>query len=261
MSVISLLTDFGIDDNFVGVMKAVILNINPKVQIVDLCHNVKPQDIGEAAFLLMNSFKYFPKCAIHLVVVDPGVGSKRKKILVKTKNYYFIAPDNGVLSPALECEDVQGIIEITKEEYFLKPISDTFHGRDVFAPAAAYLSLGKKIDNFGKRIKSIKHLNIAKPRLLKNEIIGEVIYIDHFGNLITNITKNTFEEFTKDSDFKICIGNTVIKKISHSYREEKKENLLAVFGSFGNLEISIREGNAKESLSLDKGVQVQIIKM
>jgi len=260
MSVISLLTDFGDKDNFVGVMKGVILKINPRLKIIDLCHNVKPQDILQAAFLLKNSFKYFPKGTVHLVVVDPGVGTKRRKILVKTKDYYFVAPDNGVLDLSLQGENIEKIIEITNDKYFLKPVSNTFHGRDVFAPVAAYLSLGKRIDDFGKRIKGIKHLNLPVPKRVKNILLGEVIYIDHFGNLITNITKDGFKDFLKDSNFKIYIAGRLITKISHSYQEAKKNKPLAIWNSFGNLEISVAGACAKECLSADLKTPIKIIK-
>lgn len=260
MGVISILTDFGNKDNFAGVMKAVILKINPQAKIVDLCHNVQPQDITQAAFLLKNSFKYFPKGTVHLAVVDPGVGTKRKKILVKTTDYYFVAPDNGILSPSLRGENIQGIIEITNDEYFLKPASDTFAGRDIFAPVAAHLSLGRGIDNFGKRLKSIKGLRLAEPKRIKNKLLGEVIYIDRFGNLITNVTRDAFEGFVKNSGFKIYIANQWINKINRSYQEGKTNKPLAIFDSFGNLEISVAQASAQECLSAYKGMPVQIIK-
>lgn len=206
MSLISLITDFGLKDNFVGVMKAVILKINPKAQIVDICHEVKPQDILEAAFLLRGSFRYFPKGSVHLVVVDPGVGSPRKKIIAKTKNYYFIGPDNGVLAFALKDEPPIDIVEITSQRYFLKPTSDTFHGRDVFAPTSAYLSRtldkvrdlsqGEDIRKFGRRIKSIQELSLPKVKVSSlDSFAGEIIYIDRFGNLVSDIDKDTLENF------------------------------------------------------------------
>lgn len=260
MGMISLLTDFGLQDNFAGVMKAVILNINPGAKIIDLCHQVKPQGIFEAAFLLKGSFRYFPKGTIHLVVVDPGVGSKRKKILVKTRDSYFIAPDNGVLWPALAEERIQKIIEITNEKYFLKPLSHTFHGRDIFAPVASHLSLGKRVEVFGKGLNSIRQLDLPTPRRLKDKLAGEVIYVDRFGNLITNINQDEFRDFVANSNFKIYIAGRELNKISRSYQEAEKNRPLAIFGSFGNLEISAREANARQFLSADKGTPVQIIK-
>lgn len=260
MGVISLLTDFGNKDNFVGVMKAVILSINPRAQIIDICHNVNPQDILEAGLLLKSSFKYFPRNTVHLVVVDPGVGSKRRPILVRTKDYYFVGPDNGVLNLALKDEVIEAIFELTEDKYFLKPISDTFHGRDIFAPVAAHLSLEKKIEDFGKRIKSIEQLDLPEPKQLKNKLVGQIIYIDRFGNLITNITKDNFEHFVKGHNFKICIADKMITRISHSYLEVKRNQTLAIFGSFGNLEISVAQANAKEYLLVDKATPVEIIK-
>ncbi len=258
MKLISLLTDFGDKDNFVGMMKAVILKINPQAKIVDLCHQIKPQGLEEAAFLLAHSFRYFPEGTIHLVVVDPGVGTKRKKILVKTKNYYFVAPDNGVLSATLKLEKPQKIIEITKEKYFLKPVSNTFHGRDIFAPAAAYLSLEEKPESFGKKISKIKELNLPKPHKSKNALSGQIIYIDRFGNLITNIKKASFNRLAKKSFFKIYCGSAVITKISRGYVGGKATAPKALFNSFGNLEIAAPNNSAQKTLSLNRGDTIRV---
>lgn len=260
MHIITLLTDFGNKDNFVGVMKGVILKINPQAKIIDLSHNVASQNILEAAFLLQNSFKYFPKNTIHLAVVDPGVGSKRRKLLVKTKDYYFVAPDNGVLSPLLKKEGAREIIEITNDRYFLKPVSCTFHGRDIFAPVAAHLSLGERISVFGKSTETIKHLAFPLARRLKNKLKGEVIYVDRFGNLVTNITSKDFVHFIKEGRFKIRIANYQINKISRSYEEGGGLMPQAIFDSFDNLEIFLRQANAKERLSLDAGMTVEVLK-
>jgi len=260
MRFISLLTDFGNKDNFVGVIKGVILKINPQAKIIDLSHNVTPQNIFEAAFLLKSSFKYFPKDTIHLVVVDPGVGSKRRKLLVKTKDYYFVAPDNGVLSPALKGGGPKKIVEITNDRYFLKPVSDTFHGRDVFAPVAAHLSLGKRIGALGRRIETIKHLALPLTRRLKNKLIGKIVYVDHFGNLVTNITRADFADFIKDRGFKIHIANYQINKISRSYEEGEKGRPSAIFDSFDNLEIFLGQASAKERLFPDTDISVEVLK-
>jgi S-adenosylmethionine hydrolase len=260
MRCISFLTDFGLEDNFAGVMKAVILKINPRVEIIDLCHMVIPYDIYEAAFLLKGSYRYFPKGTIHLVVVDPGVGSERKKIVVKTRDFYFIAPDNGVLYPALADESVQKIIEITNERYFLKPLSHTFHGRDIFAPVAGHLSAGKRIEMFGKKLNSIRQLDLPGALRKKNTLTGEVVYIDRFGNLITNIRMDEFIDFVGGSRFKVFIADVELDNISRSYRGVEKNTPLAIFGSFGSLEISVREGNARRFLSSDKGTPVRIVK-
>ena len=259
MNLISLITDFGLKDNFVGVMKAVILKINPIAQIVDVCHEVKPQDILEAAFLLKNSFRYFPSGTVHLVVVDPQVGSKRKKIIAQTKNYFFVGPDNGALSLALKDERPVKIIGITQEKYFLKPVSDTFHGRDIFAPVSAYVSKGEDIRKFGRTIKSFKVLELPLVKVTKHELTGEIIYIDRFGNLVSNIDKDTFANFTKNKRFKICIKDKTIDKLSHSYSECAFRKPLALIDSFNYLEIAINSGSARDYLGVYKGTKIKII--
>lgn len=258
MSVISLLTDFGQKDNFVGVIKGVILSINPNAKIVDICHEVKPHDILTGAFLLKSSFKYFPKGSLHLIVVDPGVGSQRKKLLVKTNDYFFIAPDNGVLSPALKEQSPLKIIEITNKNYFLKPTSDTFHGRDIFAPTAAYLSKGEDFSKFGRPLSSFKALELPPLKVTKRALIGEIIYIDHFGNLISNIDKNTLIDFIQNKEFKICIKNKIINKLSHSYLEGIRREPLAIINSFNCLELAINSGSARDYLSVNKGTKIKV---
>lgn len=275
MSVISLLTDFGLNDNFVGVMKAVILRINPYAKIVDICHKIKAQDILGAAFLLKGSFKYFPSGTVHLVVVDPAVGSRRKKILVKTKDYFFAGPDNGVLSLALKEEPPIKIVEITNDRYFLKPVSDTFHGRDVFAPVSAYVSKGEDIEKFGKPIESFKTLELPPVKVSNHELIGEIIRIDRFGNLISNVDKDTLENFIsatkrggsanlfggKNKKFKICIKDKTIDKLSYSYAEGSYLKPLALIDSFNFLEIAINSDSAKDYLGVDKGEKITICKI
>jgi hypothetical protein len=258
MSIISLITDFGLKDNFVGVMKGVILKINPSAQLVDICHEIKPQGILEAAFLLRSSFKYFPYGCVHLVVVDPGVGSKRKNILVKTKNYFFIGPDNGVLSLALKEERPLEIIEITNRKFFLKPTSSTFHGRDIFAPVAAYLSRKEKADKFGKRIKSLQDLRLPGVKPESKNLIGEIVYVDRFGNLVSNIDKETWGEFIKNKKFKISIRDKIIDKLSGSYAEGARRKPIALIDSFNYLEIASNCASAKEYLKADKGTKIKV---
>lgn len=258
VNVISLLTDFGLKNNFVGVIKAVILRLNPQAKIVDICHEIKAQDILEAAFLLKGSFRYFPSGTVHLVVVDPGVGSRRKKLLVKTKDYFFIGPDNGVLSLALKEDRPLNIIKITNEKYFLRPVSDTFHGRDVFAPVAAYVSKGEDIHKFGEPISSLKNLELPQPKVKRNELTGELIYIDRFGNLISNIDKDTLNNFIKNKKFKICIKDKIIDKLSHNYSEAPKKKPIALIDSFDYLEIAISCDSASDYLQVDKGEKIKV---
>lgn len=260
MNVISLITDFGFEDNFVGVMKAVILKINPDAQVVDICHEIEPQDILQAAFLLKSSFRFFPSGTVHLVVVDPAVGSERKKILVKTKNYFFVGPDNGVLALALKEEPPLKIIEITNQNYFLKPISDTFHGRDIFAPVAAYLSKIKDIYKFGKPINSFKELSLPAIKMTSKSLVGEVIYIDRFGNLVSNIDKEILENFGKNKKFKICIKDKIINRLSCSYADAPALKPLALIDSFNYLEIAINGGSAGNYFKAKKGTKIKVIR-
>lgn len=260
MNTVAILTDFGLADNFVGVMKGVILSINPHVNIVDISHFIKPHDISGAAFLLKGSFRYFPEGCIFLVVVDPGVGSERNPIIIRTKNYIFIGPDNGVLCLAANEDGIEEIIVIENKRYFLKSVSDTFHGRDIFAPVAAYLSKGKKCSLFGRPLNSIKELDIPKPKEMKNILRGEIIHIDRFGNLVSNIDKILFDRFTQNKKFKIKIKDAEIDSIAKSYQTVAENMPLAIFGSFTFLEISINSGSAKEYFDAKKGTAVEIEK-
>lgn len=256
--IITLLTDFGQKDYYVASMKGVILRINPQCIIVDISHQVSPQDIQEGAFLLANTFSYFPAGTIHLAVIDPEVGGKRKPILLKTRNYFFVGPDNGLFSPVAEKDGVDQVIELTNSEYFLSPMSSTFHGRDLFAPVAAHLSLGVRPEAFGRRMDQWVKLDFRKPEEKGERLIGEILMVDHFGNLITNIEENRFFNFIKDHKFVIRIGEEKILKISQGYWEGRRGKPLALFGSAGFLEIAVREGSAQKRLGLNRGDTVII---
>ncbi len=259
--VITLLTDFGTRDPYVASMKGVILGINPEAKIVDITHQIPPQDILEAAYTLFASYKYFPKGTIHIIVVDPGVGSRRRIIALKTEDYIFIAPDNGVLSLVLQKEKVKvkEIIEITNKKYFLKPVSDTFHGRDIFSPVAAHLSKGVPLRNFGKRIEKIKELKITTSEMKKGKLIGRIIHIDRFGNLVTNIDREIPSKLKiKNEKVKIEIGKRKIVGIKRSYVSVKRGELLALFGSSGFLEISVNLGNASKVLGVKRGEKIEV---
>ncbi len=264
--IITLLTDFGLCDNFVGVMKGVILGINPKINIIDITHTVTPQDVFQGAFLLESSYRYFPAGTIHLVVVDPGVGSERKAIIAKTRRYYFVGPDNGVLSLALKAEgEAVDVVSITNRKFFLEPVSQTFHGRDIFAPVAAYLSRGRGITEFGPLQKGYKSLKLPQPEIIsspagkgKKILQGRIIYIDRFGNLITNIQEEFFREFVGARKFRIYLKNKIIDRISKSYMDPEKNKPLAIFGSFANLEISVSRGSARDYFSAKVGLKVSV---
>ncbi len=247
------MTDFGLADGFVGAMKGVIYSINPKAVIVDITHEINPYNLLGAAFIFRSVYRFFPKGTVHVVVVDPGVGSKRRPLAIETENYYFVAPDNGILSLAIEKEKVIKIVELSKPKYFLNEISDTFHGRDIFAPVSANLSLGVKLGLMGDTIDNIVKISTPEPKVFENKIIGEIIYIDRFGNLITNISMDLIEKLTAGKKIEILIGNDTIHKISRSYADVSAGQLVAIYNSFGNLEIAINIGNASKTLNVQKG--------
>jgi len=257
--VISLITDFGTRDGYVGAMKGVILKINPQVRLVDITHEVSPQDIFEAGFILKNSYRYFPDGSIHLVVVDPGVGSKRRAILVEAGDHFFICPDNGVFTFIYELERIKKIVELTNKKYFLPHISNTFHGRDIFAPAAAYLSKGIPLEDLGEICNDVVRFDIPEPETERGIIKGVILHVDRFGNLISNIPEVLFRELVGKGMHEISIGGEVLGDIKGSYSEVKEEQALALFGSSGYLEISVRGQDAREKLKLNKGSEVKVV--
>jgi S-adenosylmethionine hydrolase len=274
-SVITLTTDFGLGDGYVASMKGAILSINPEANIVDISHEIKPQDIHQAAFVLATSARYFPPQTIHVVVVDPGVGTVRPAIIVKTAFGYFVTPDNGSLSYVLKPYLVSppasqrsvsvktgfksdiGLeaVRITGRSYCQSPVSNTFHGRDIFAPVAACLSLGKNPLDFGEPADGIEMLALTSPK--KNadgSLNGHIIHIDNFGNLISDITSKDIPQ-NRDS-IVIEAGNKSITGISNSYAEGKE--LLACIGSSGYLEIAVKNGSAASLLALKTGDEVKL---
>ncbi|MDR4509663.1 MAG: SAM-dependent chlorinase/fluorinase [Candidatus Brocadiaceae bacterium] len=258
--VIALLTDFGAQDAYVGIMKGVIAAINPQSSIIDICHSIPPQDIFQGAYLLYTAYKYFPKDTIHVAVVDPGVGSERDIVCVHTKDYLFLAPDNGILGFILPHERPQTIVRITNKKYFLPSPSTTFHGRDIFAPVAAHLSLGVKLQQLGIETDHLNTLCLPMPRKKrKGGIEGEVIAIDRFGNLITNITKDYLKGLKcPQRNIGILIGKRKITGLGKSYAEANIGMPLALFGSSGFLEVSINQGNAGKYFKVEKGAKVAI---
>lgn len=256
---ITLTTDFGLKDPFAGIMKGVILNINPEVRIIDISHNVSPQNIIEASLILRDSFRFFPEKTIHVAVVDPGVGSLRRPILVVTPKYYFIGPDNGIFSFAYE--DEHGVIYLTAEHYFLKSEDTTFHGRDIFAPVAGWLSKGVPADNFGSAIKDYTKIIFPEPEKISDELIdGEIIYVDNFGNAASNISRKEMGDLTSEpSNLKILIKDMEIKGINKFYAQAFDKGPSAIINSSGLLEIYIFQGNAEKYLGLIKGDRIKLI--
>lgn len=252
--VISLTTDFGLSDPYVAEMKAVILNLCPDARIVDISHNVDKFDIRIGAFILTCAAPYFPEGTVHVAVIDPDVGTKRRPLLIQTKKAFFIGPDNGVLVLAANNQGITHIYEITNPRLMLPKVSSTFHGRDIFAPAAAHLVNGAELKEFGPEIKKITKPNFAKIAQKKNEIIGEVLHIDSFGNIITNISKEQLESMDMGETANVKIGNAKLKlKLCKTYSETKEHIPLALIGNHGFLEISMNKGNAAQVLKIQRG--------
>lgn len=239
--IVTLTTDFGIKDHYVGVMKGVMLSINPDVLIVDITHQIPPQDIFGGAFTLRNFYRYFPQGSIHVAIIDPGVGSRRKPIALKADGYIFIGPDNGVFTFICRESKSAKVFEISNSKYVLPNMSHTFHGRDIFAPAAAHISLGIPLEDLGKGVKKPVMISIKEPETRGDEIVGEFIYVDSFGNLISNIPSELIKPGSR-----IYVGKRTINGISKSYSSAQKGELIAIIGSSGLLEISVNQGRASD---------------
>jgi S-adenosylmethionine hydrolase len=254
--VIALLTDFGLLDNYVGIMKGTIFSINPNVEIIDISHNIEPGNIRQGAFVLMTSINYFPEGTIFVAVVDPGVGSNRQALCVRAGNFYFVAPDNGLLTYALQNFRNPKVHIFTYEKYQLENPSKTFHGRDIFAPLAAYLAMNIEISEFGEEIKPSKIVQLPSLKCYydsQGNLIGEVVHIDRFGNIITSLNSralgiNLHNILKQDLKWKFEIGHTKIKNISMTYSDVEEGEFLAYIGSSGFLEIGIRNGNAAKEI-------------
>ena len=262
--IITLTTDFGLRDHFVGVMKGVILSINPDVELIDLSHAISSYDITGGALTLAQSYHYFPPSTIHLVVVDPGVGSARRPILATTARYHLVAPDNGVLSMVYEREETLEVRHVTADHYWLKPVSNTFHGRDIFAPVAAWLSKGVTPDNFGDLITD--YVKLSRSRATRRQGAGEtrvegtVLTVDKFGNLITNLTSEDIPELFSGSppDFRIVVNRREIASLRQSYAEGQPREVFAILGSSGFIEIATHRGSAAQALDAAAGAPVTV---
>jgi S-adenosyl-L-methionine hydrolase (adenosine-forming) len=251
--VITLLTDFGTADYFVAAVKGVILTINPQVSLVDITHEVPPQDIETGAFTLLNCYRDFPSETIHLAVVDPGVGSTRRGIVVRAGAHYFVGPDNGLFSYICDRESSCEVFELAEEKYFRHEPSPSFHGRDVFAPAAAELSRGTKPEELGPRIKDeVRLAPLAPVKDQDGSLRGRIIHIDHFGNCITNFTR---ADVPDPNQVKLLVKRKVIRQLRRFFAEESgaKDELFAIWGSAGFLELSINGGSAATALRAKRG--------
>jgi hypothetical protein len=255
--IITLMTDFGLRDHYVAAMKGVILGICPSASIIDITHEVSSYEVAEAAYLLSQTWSYFPKKTVHVVVVDPGVGSMRRPILAEADGHRFIAPDNGVLTRVLTRESCK-VRHISEERYFRKPVSHTFHGRDIFAPSAAHLASGVPTAKLGPRIGNYLRLTFERPnRTARRGWTGAILHVDHFGNVVTNIALADFPHI-EDQPFEITAGFRTIEKLAASYAEMPPGELCAIVGSSGFLEISANQQSAAKILGCEAGAPVEI---
>ena len=254
--IVTLTTDFGLNDHFVGTVKGVILNITPEAEIVDICHSVKPFDVLDGALTIAQAYSYFPAGTVHLVVVDPGVGTARRPLVANTERQRFVAPDNGVLSLIYRREERCRVHHITAEHYYLQPVSQTFHARDVFAPVVAYLAKGVAPEKFGEAIVDFSRLELPQPTVVNARTLrGVVLKVDRFGNLVTNITpQNAAPLFqTPPPPFRIVVGKQEIRSLKAAYAEGAPGELFAILGSMGYLEIAARQASAARALGAGGG--------
>ena len=261
-SIITLLTDFGSQDYFVGAMKGVILSINPAAQIVDITHDVPPQDIHAAAFNLLASYTAFPSGTIHVAVVDPGVGSRRKPLLIECGGQLFVGPDNGIFSWICEREGKVRAIHLKNEKFFRHPVSATFHGRDIFAPVAAAISNGEAFEEFGDLLSDYVRLeSLAVTTLADGRLEARIIHIDRFGNCVTNLTRDHVSEVSFLSGAKLLVNKRMVATFRRFFAEpvEEQNGLFCIFGSAGFLEIAAQDSSAAAILDARRGDEVLLI--
>jgi S-adenosylmethionine hydrolase len=260
--IITLTTDFGLNDHFIGTMKGVILNIEPEAEIIDICHSVQAFDVLDGALTISQAYTYFPSGTVHMVIVDPGVGTARRPLLVTSERHHFVAPDNGVLSLIYQKEERLSARHVTAEHYFLQPVSQTFHARDVFSPIVAYLAKGVDPAKFGEEVTDFVRFSAPKPKPVNESTLrGVVLKVDRFGNLITNITPQDAPMLFTESPaaFKIVVGKREITEIKQAYALGAPGEVFGILGSMGYLEIAANRGAAAQILGVSKGTDVNIM--
>jgi S-adenosylmethionine hydrolase len=262
-AIITLTTDFGLNDHFIGAMKGVILEIAPEAQIIDISHAVQPFDILDGALTISQAYTYFPSGTVHMVIVDPGVGAARRPVIMSGDRHLFVAPDNGVLSLVYDREERITVRHVTAEHYFLQPRSNTFHARDVFAPVAAYLAKGNGPERFGEEITDYVRFAAPRPKPVDERTLrGVVLKVDRFGNLITNITPQDAPKLFDAAPpvFKIAIGTkTPATRMCANYAEGAPGEVFGILGSMGFLEIAANRGSAFQLLGAGKGSEVNVV--
>lgn len=256
--IITLTSDFGTRDFYVSAMKAMVLGVNRDVRLIDVSHDVPPQDIMAAAWVTRNSAFLYPSGTIHLVVVDPGVGTQRKPVALRIRDQIFVGPDNGLFSLVADQQPYEAY-ELTNTSFWTNERSSTFHGRDIFAPVAGHLSKGVELDELGVPLEQLVSYRWALPVADSEGIQGWVMHIDHYGNLITNITREMLESVTAKSPVKIYIGNSILKQIVRTYADVDSGEPAALIGGSGHLEIAVNGGNAERLLSGHKGMPISVL--
>ena len=251
--IITLTTDFGLSDPYVAMMKGVILSINPSVRLVDVSHQIGIGSVSQAALLVRETFPYFPEGTVHLAVVDPGVGSDRRPIAVLAGAHFFVGPDNGLFWPVFRDFVGSEAVQLTQSRYFLPSITRTFHGREIFAPVAAHLSLGLSLDSFGPTVVDLTELTIPQPDVQGEALCGRIIRVDHFGNLVTNISGEQLTDFLESVPPRIEAGKLVIRKLDRMYADCEEGEALALINSSGMLELAVNLGRASEAIGLRNG--------
>jgi len=261
VSIITLLSDFGLKDPYVAEMKAVILSIHPQARIVDITHEIEKFNIRMGAFVLASATPYFPAGTIHVAVVDPGVGTKRRPIIVETKRSYYVGPDNGLLTLAAQKEDIGHVYHVKNPQYMLPRVSRTFHGRDIFAPVAAHLARGSPPSEFGPEIHDYAFPRFAKPHVRKGKLLGEVLHIDDFGNVVSNISAGDLKKMgiCEGCSLRVKLnGKTLTLKLCSAYGEVPPETPLAIIGSGDFLEVSVNQGNASRMFKAKIGDSLRV---
>lgn len=256
--VVALLTDFGTRDHYAGTLKGVVLGVCPDATLVDIGHDIPAHDVMAGALELAASYRYFPHGTIFLVVVDPGVGSARRGIAADVGDYKFVAPDNGVLSAVFQESPPKKVVELTERKYWRPTVSRTFEGRDRFAPAAGFLARGITLVALGKSVADYHVLDLPRPAIDGRELRGEVVRVDRFGNLITNIDRRTFDQFANGGAIAIDVGGREVARIVATYAEAAAGELCALFGSTDHLELAINAGDAAATLALGRGAAARV---
>lgn len=258
--IISLLTDFGTRDAYVASMKGVILGLNPEATLVDLTHEIPPQDIRAGAMVLAGAAPYFPPDTIHLAVVDPGVGCGRRALAARARGQFWVGPDNGLFHLIFSREPPALLVSLENPAYFLPQVSATFHGRDIFAPVAAHLSLGVGLNRFGPAIPAPVPLDFPEPVCTSEAIRGEIIYVDHFGNLVSNVPAAALQSWAGGRGLHLRLGSLVITGLSRTYAEAPPGEFLALIGSHGYLEIACAQDSAAGRLAKGPGHPLEILR-